>query len=659
MTEPLETEPLELEVKHLSASFQTPQGVVQAVRDVSFCLYPGEVLAIVGESGCGKSVLCKSILKLLPASAKIRSDGIFIRGTDISGYGEREMCRIRGKAAAMIPQDAMASLNPVIAVGAQIAEAVRVHQPSLSKKSIQEKVEELLRMVGIEHPKERNMQYPYQFSGGMRQRAVLAAALAADPWILFADEPTTALDAAAQAKILNLLDTLRRRLGMAVVFVTHDLGAAARLADRVAVMYAGKIIETGTAQEIYHDPRHPYTWGLLRSLPAFSRGKDTLPVIPGAPPSLLHPPKGDAFACRNPYALGIDYEMEPPVCAVSSTHNAASWLLDARAPQNITFQMPQIPQMPGHACRRQEEPLQNKEKELLLDVQHLTHCFALGKKPPIQAVRDVSFQIYQGEAFGLIGASGCGKSTVARCVMNLYAPTGGRIFYQGLDSSDAKAYRRHKRMMQRTRQMIFQDAGASLNPRMKVCEIIAEPLKIHRIKPKRGSYRAEAAFQMKYTGLDERFLDAYPSELSGGQRQRVAIARALVTEPRLLVADEPIASLDVSMQAQIVNLLKHLQKEHGFSFLFIAHDLAVVEFLCDRVGVMNHGRLVECAPVKELFAHPLHPYTKSLLSAIPIPDPAKERERQHVEFLEEAFDGDGIWIQAAPEHFVYKQEGVL
>lgn len=572
------TEPLELEVKHLSVSFQTPFGEVQAVRDVSICLHPGEVLAIVGESGCGKSVLCKSILKLLPASAKIRSDGICLCGTDISGYREREMCRLRGKTAAMILQDAMASLNPTMRVGAQIAEAVRVHQPSLSKQSqssiiIEEKVEALLQLVGIDPAAEKKMQYPYQFSGGMRQRVVLAAALAADPRILFADEPTTALDVLAQAKILDLLDELRQKLGMAVVFVTHDLGAAARLADRIAVMHDGKIVETGTAEEIYHKPRHPYTCELLRCLPVFSKRKTMLPVVSKTPP-------------------------------------------------------------------------------LVLDVQHLSYCYTLGKHEPVQAVWDVSFQICKGEVFGLIGASGCGKSTVARCIMNLYKPDSGSIFYQGMDSNDPKIRRRQRRIMQQTRQMIFQDTGASLNPRMKVCDLITEPMKIHRIKPKEGSYRAYAALLMNDTGLDERYLDAYPSALSGGMRQRVVIARALSMEPQLLVADEPIASLDVSMQAQIIRLFQYLQKERGFSFLFISHDLSVVELLCDRAGVMYRGRLVECAPVGELFAHPLHPYTKSLLSAIPVPDSAKQQEKKQRVFWQEEIDSRAVWTQAAPGHFV-------
>lgn len=295
--------------------------------------------------------------------------------------------------------------------------------------------------------------------------------------------------------------------------------------------------------------------------------------------------------------------------------------------------------------------------EVLLDVQHLTHVFPLTKKVAVKAVDDVSFQIFRGEIFGLVGESGSGKSTVARCVMNLYRPQSGHILYKGLDTCDPRVFRENRRMLQSTRQMIFQDSNSSLNQRMKVAALIAEPMKIQHISPPRGSYRAEAEFQMHYVGLDPSYLDKYPSELSGGQRQRVAIARALSMEPELLVADEPIASLDVSIQAQIVNLFKHLREDHGFSFLFIAHDLAMVEFLCDRVGVMHHGKLVEAAPTRELFAKPQHPYTKALLSAIPIPDPRMERSRKPVVFHGEDVLPESRWTQTGPGHFVLRGEG--
>lgn len=324
-----------LEVKNLSVSFFTPRGEVQAVRDVSFSLKAGEVLAFVGESGCGKSVLCKSIMKLLPASARIKSGSIAVNGADITGYRERYMHKLRGKLFSMVFQDPMTSLNPTMTIGAQIAEAVKLHQPSLSQKERYARVAELMALVGIDRPAERMKLYPHHFSGGMRQRSVMAIALAGNPAILFADEPTTALDVTIQAQILDLLREIQKKLGTATVFVTHDLGVVARVADRVAVMYAGKIVEIGTAEEIFYDPRHPYTWGLLQALPAFSKGRETLTAIPGMPPTLIDPPEGDAFACRNAYALGIDYMQAPPLFRVTDTHYAATWLLDGRAPKIV------------------------------------------------------------------------------------------------------------------------------------------------------------------------------------------------------------------------------------------------------------------------------------------------------------------------------------
>ena len=618
-----------LEVKNLSVSFDTAQGEVEAVRNVSFKLQPGEVLAVVGESGCGKSVLCRSIMKLLPVTARIKSGSILVNGLDIAGYGEREIQRLRGKLFAMVFQDPMTSLNPVMSVGAQIGEAVRLHQPEIPRKMMRRRVRELMELTGIDRPEERMGQYPYQFSGGMRQRSVMAIALAGNPQILFADEPTTALDVTIQAQILDLLREIQKKLGTATVFVTHDLGIVARAADRVAVMYAGRIVETGTTAEIFHDPKHPYTRGLLQALPAFSRGKEALQTIPGMPPTLLHPPKGDAFACRNPYALAIDYEEEPPMFRVSDTHYAATWLLDERAPKDIVLS--QRGEGAGTELILHDHPLAREHmhadgiategaEPVLLEVQHLTHVFSLTKKVTVKAVDDVSFQIRRGEIFGLVGESGSGKSTVARCIMNIYKPNdGSRILYQGIDTCDPAVFRKNRRMLQTTRQIIFQDSNSSLNQHMKVCDIITEPLRIQHITPPRGSLRAEAEFQMHYVGLDAGYLDKYPAELSGGQRQRVAIARALTMEPELLIADEPVASLDVSIQAQVVNLFRHLQREHGFSFLFIAHDLTMVEFLCDRVGVMYQGKMVETGETREVFANPRHAYTRRLLAAVPGP----------------------------------------
>ncbi len=322
-----------LKIEHLQVNIHTPHGTVHAVRDVSFDLHPGEVLAIVGESGCGKSMLCKSIMKLLPKSAKIEGGAITTNGVDITSYSEKQMQKLRGKLFSMVFQDPMTALDPTIPIGKQIAEAIWVHQPKLSREQVYDRVIALMELVGISQPHQRYKLYPYHFSGGMRQRSVMAIALASDPKILLADEPTTALDVTIQAQILDLLKDIQQKLGTATILVSHDLGVVARAADRVAIMYAGKIVEIGTAEEIYYDPRHPYTWGLLQSLPALNKGKESLKTIPGMPPTLLDPPAGDAFACRNEYALEIDYLEQPPMFQISDTHYAATWLLDPRAPK--------------------------------------------------------------------------------------------------------------------------------------------------------------------------------------------------------------------------------------------------------------------------------------------------------------------------------------
>ena len=640
-----------LEVKNLKISFDTPAGEVQAVRGVNLAVKEGEVLALVGESGCGKSVLCKSMMKLLPASARIKEGQISVDGVDITGYRERDMVRLRGSFFSMVFQDPMTALDPTMTVGRQIAEAVKAHEPKLSKAELGKKVTELMELVGIKDAVAKAELFPYHFSGGMRQRAVLAIALAGNPSILIADEPTTALDVTIQAQILDLFREIQKERHTATVFVTHDLGVVARVADRVAVMYAGKIVETGTVEDIFSDAKHPYTRGLLRSLPFYAKGKKELYTIPGMPPNLSDPPIGDAFACRNEYALAIDYKEEPPMFRVSDTHEAATWLLDERAPKII--QTEEEGRHPVNDIRQKSDTcLRPVEKEILVDVRNLDKTFTFGKKNQVKALSKVSFPIYRGEVFGLVGESGSGKSTAAKCMMNICRPDSGQVLYHGIDIWDKKAFRKNRKVLEQTRQIIFQDSTSSLNPRMKVKDILAEPFRIHHLTPKRGSVLAEAAFQLKYVGLDESCLEQYPPELSGGQRQRVAIARAVSMEPELLVADEPIASLDVSIQAQIVNLFRHLQREHGFSFLFIAHDLAMVEYLCDRVGVLYHGKLVEMAPVEKLFANPLHPYTKSLLSAIPIPDPVLERQRIWKPYEETEKEDGGNLIEAEPEHFV-------
>lgn len=686
-----------LEIKNLSVSISASAGKVEAVRDVSLTLQKGEVLAIVGESGCGKSMLCKSIIKLLPKNAVVEQGSITVNGVDITGYQEKDMAKLRGRMFSMVFQDPLTSLDPTLTIGEQIAEAVLIHNPKLSRSEVQKRVIELMELVGIQNPEERSRLYPYNFSGGMRQRTVMAIAMAADPSILIADEPTTALDVTIQAQILDLLREIQKKQNTATILVSHDLGVVARAADRVAIMYAGKIVEIGTAEEVYYDPKHPYTWGLMRSLPSFAHEKGKLYTISGMPPTLVNPPKGDAFACRNTLALAIDYEQEPPMFKVTDTHYAATWLLDPRARQAYSLNSEEhthqgqdhehshriqdhqhVHQHSHHDHADHDHELESaarqghdhaghkghhihvpqsleKDRTPIVSVNRLTQQFRLSKKAVIRAVDDVSFEIRNREILGLVGESGSGKSTVARCLMNICQPSDGEIMYCGVNVLDKKSFREHRTMLQTERQMIFQDSASSLNQRMKVVDIICEPMKINHIRPESGSYRKEAALQLKGVGLDESYLDKYPGELSGGQRQRVAIARALSMEPKLLIADEPVASLDVSIQAQIVNTFKHCQEQHGFSVLFIAHDLAMVEYLCDRVGVMYHGKIVELAPTKELYANPLHPYTKMLLSAIPYPDPKRERARSRGDMETLSFSAEGTFTEVKPDHFVWIQ----
>ena len=624
-----------LELEQLSVSFDTPQGVVAAVRGVSLNVKKGEILCLAGESGCGKTVLCQSVMHLLPKNGKIGSGRILIDGKDITHSSEKDMRSLRKGTMAMIFQDPLTSLNPTIPIGKQITEVLHKNR-QISKQEAREKAIELLRMVEIDHPEERFDLQPHYFSGGMRQRCVLATALAGEPKILFADEATTALDVTVEAKILDLLLKIRDETGIAIVFVSHDLGAIARIADRVAIMYAGRVAEVGTARDVFYDPRHPYTWGLLRAMPSLAGKDGILRSIPGMPPSLLIPEshggskgdkgrdeiwtplKGDAFAERNPYALAIDYEEQPPMFQISETHSAATWLLDPRAPEidrnngENHFKYEKAPYAHGLFHEHRDAREVPDTAEYIIEARHLKQYFKINRRLTIKAVDDVSFGIRKGEIFGLVGETGCGKSTIARLLSGIYRPTGGEVLYRGKGKI----------------QMIFQDNAAALNPRMTIRRIIEEPLRIAGKMISGADHEAHLLRLMADVGLSEDLLGKLPSELSGGQRQRVAIARSLMVDPELIIADEPVASLDISIQAQIINLFQHLQRQHGFSFLFIAHDLSVVEYISDRVGVMLKGKLVETAPTKELFANPQHAYTKALLSAIHVPDPDVERNKK-------------------------------
>ena len=621
-----------LKVENLHISFRTYAGKVYAVRGVNFELHEGETLAIVGESGSGKTVTSKAIMKLLPTNSASFDEGhIYYKGKDLIKLTEKEMQKIRGEEIAMIFQDPMTALNPTMTVGKQVTESIVYHQ-KVSKKVAIEKAIELFHLVGIPDPASRINQYPHQFSGGMRQRVMIAMALSCDPKILIADEPTTALDVTIQAQILDLLKDIQKKLGTAIIFITHDLGVVANIADRVAVMYAGKIVEKGKVDEIFYNPKHPYNWGLLSSMPDLNVEGD-LKSIPGTPPDLSNPPKGDAFAARNEYALKIDYEQQPPMFQISDTHYASTWLLHEKAPK---IEPPlNIQLMKSRSLETvKSEKIAVAKKELeekipLIEVKNLSKHFHLEKGKVLKAVNGVSFTIYKGETFGLVGESGCGKSTTGRTIMKLYDATNGEIIFGNKAVSSITSQEEHLDFKRRV-QMIFQDPYASLDPRKTVADTISEGIDIHGLAKTPEERTKKVHELLEKVGLNKSHALRYPHEFSGGQRQRIGIARALAVEPEFIVADEPISALDVSIQAQVVNLMKQLQKEQGLTYLFIAHDLSMVKYLSDRIGVMYLGNLVELAESDELYAEPLHPYTQALLSAIPVANPDIERSRKRI-----------------------------
>ncbi len=548
-----------LKVKDLQISFLTNDNEFEAVRGVSFEVRKGETLGIVGESGSGKSVTARSIMRLLPSPPSFMKNGsIEFLGESLETKTEKEMESIRGRDISMIFQDPMTSLNPTIRIGPQIAESLIKHQ-QLSKKEAKNQAVEILKLVGIKNSEERYNQYPHEFSGGMRQRVMIAIALACKPTLLIADEPTTALDVTIQAQILNLMKDMQQRIGTSIILITHDLGVVAGMCDRVAVMKNGEIVETGTTEKIFENPQHDYTKKLLNALPRLDERKK---------------PK------------------RPPLRSIG---------------------------------------LENGKP--LLEVKSLKQHFQLGKGNVLKAVDDISFFIKPGETLGLVGESGSGKSTTGRSILRLHEPTDGDVLYQGiainrLSKSELKTMRRHM-------QIIFQDPYSSLNPRLKVLDIIGQALDIHRLSKNAEERKQRVEELLEMVGLNSSHAMRYPHEFSGGQRQRIGIARALAVEPDFIVCDEPLSALDVSIQAQIVELLEDLQHRLGLTYLFIAHDLSMVKHISDRVAVMYAGKIVELAESEELYSNPQHPYTKSLLAAIPIPDPKVEAKKKR-KLLEES-----------------------
>jgi peptide/nickel transport system ATP-binding protein len=612
-----------LEVEDLSVSFPTEDGVVRAVRGVSYRLGRGEALGIVGESGSGKSVAALAVMGLLPPAAQV-SGSVRWRGRQLLGRPDRELSQVRGRRIAMIFQDPLTSLNPVYPVGLQIAEAITAHDPAVSRRVALDRAVDLLDVVGIPHPRQRARAYPHELSGGMRQRVVIAVAMANDPDVIIADEPTTALDVTVQAQVLQALETARERTAAALVLITHDLGVIAGHAERVAVMYAGRLVETGTVEEIFYAPRMPYTLGLLASVPRVDTGRSRrLMPITGSPPSLLDLPPGCPFRPRCPHAEQICAQVEPGLEPVGSpAHRSACHFRDRISGGPPAPALPRdVAAVPGSAP--------------LLEVRDLVKHFPVRSRGlvrrrvgEVHAVCGVSFDVHPHETLGLVGESGCGKTTTARLAVNLLGATSGDVRYAGRAMLGLSA--RRMRPLRRDVQIVFQDPFASLDPRMSVNEIVAEPLRVHGAYGPGGAGRDRVRELLRQVGLNPEHGNRFPHEFSGGQRQRIGVARALATRPRLLVLDEPVSALDVSIQAGVLNMLADLQAELGLAYLFISHDLAVVRHIADRVAVMYLGRLVEVAPTAELFARGGHPYTQALVSAIPVPDPYKERARERI-----------------------------
>jgi peptide/nickel transport system ATP-binding protein len=613
-----------LAVENLAVEFDTAAGTVRAVDGVSWSVNAGETLGLVGESGCGKSVSALSVMRLLAKPAgRIVNGRVIFGGRDLLRLPESEMRALRGRDISMIFQEPMTSLNPVMTVGAQLAEPLRIHL-GMNEAQARARSVELLGMVGISDGERRLSQYPHQFSGGMRQRVMIAIGLACEPKVIIADEPTTALDVTIQAQILELMKDLSRRLGITLVMITHNLGIVARYADRLAVMYAGRVVEEGPAAEVFASPRHPYTTGLLRSVPRLDRPRDgALETIEGLPPNLLRPPAGCRFAPRCAARIAI-CDQDPGLRDTGTERRAA-----CHRAEEMPAAMPERP-APATAIVADHAAKSSATAQPLLEVRGLTRHFGAAKRgffggaPVVRAVEDVSFTVGHGETLGLVGESGCGKTTVGRLVLRLDQPTKGEILFGGQDI--AAASEAEMRALRTRMQVIFQDPYSSLNPRMTVGDTIGEPL-THRLGMRRAEARDRTAALLRQVGLPPDMAQRYPHQMSGGQRQRVGIARALAMEPEFIVCDEAVSALDVSVQGQIINLLAELQAELGLSYLFIAHDLAVVRHLSQRVVVMYLGRVMEVADRDTLYAAPLHPYTRALLDAAPVPDPAVERQR--------------------------------
>src|SRR3954465_12758142 len=595
-----------LEVQDLRTYFHTDDGVVKAVDDLSFRLEQGRTLGIVGESGSGKSVTSLAIMRLLASTARIETGRIAFLGKDLVKLPEREMQSIRGRDISMIFQEPMTSLNPVFTVGAQIMEAIILHQ-HVSKAEAREKAIELLREVKVKNPEQRIDAYPHQMSGGQKQRVMIAMALSCNPKLLIADEPTTALDVTVQAQILKILRNLRDTRGMAIIFITHDLGVIAEIADDVLVMFRGEEVEYAPVLEIFSNPKHPYTKGLLACRPCLETKYRRLPTVDDFMQTAkegdtirIIEKKMDASRLHHLETTGRGRLLHPKTELSWIGH---PWEEGHHAPDTQTVAEGTIPLL---AVKNLQVYFPVRRGILARTVDH------------VRAVDDISFNVYRGQTLGLVGESGCGKTTTGRAILRLIEPTAGQVLYNGIDL--AKLSARELRALRGKMQIIFQDPYGSLNPRMTIEAAITEPMFIQNIGKTRADRRDRAAQLLREVDLKPDFLRRYPHEFSGGQRQRICIARALAAGPDFIICDESVSSLDVSVQAQVLNLLKELQDKRGLTYIFISHGLSVVKFMADMMAVMNNGKIIEFGPSENIYKNPRDAYTRRLIDATPKDD---------------------------------------
>ena len=625
-----------LSVRDLRTEFHTGKDIVSAVNGVSFDLLPGERMAIVGESGSGKSALAMSLIRLISYPGQIAAGSVQLEGKDLLSVSEGEMNRIRGARVGTVFQDPMASLDPVMRIEDQMIIPIRKHL-RLSDSQAKKRVIELLEQVGIPDPAARMKSYPFELSGGMRQRVMIAMALSCKPKLIIADEPTTALDVTIQAQIVELLRDLTETTRTAMLFISHDMGLVARIAHKVAVMYAGKIVEIGDVRDLFERPRHPYTQSLLKTIPNMAGPPARrLLQIEGFPPDLRSKPVGCSFKDRCSAAVSLCYEKSPELTVREEGHLASCWkewglsgreiVLPKTADAVIAAETRPEADSPADAM-----PGNGAAGDVVLRVKGLRKTFSKSSLLPwkpavnVHALNGVELTLKAGETLGIVGESGCGKSTLARLLMHLDSPTDGTVEINGKRLSELKGD--ELRQARNKVQMVFQDPYSSFNPKMRIGDIISEPLDVQEIGTKEERRRTVNELLGK-VGLETSYANRYPSQLSGGQRQRVGIARALALNPSIIVADEPTSALDVSIRAQVINLLCDLKEDLGLSFIFISHDLSTVHHISDKIIVMYLGRIVEQGIAKEVFKNPKHPYTKALLAAVPIPDPVLEGQRE-------------------------------